>query len=83
MRSALHEELRGAIDNLETAERKVAKNGVGFELFTEALATLNECVDEYPEHKKIIEKITFSHIRRIIDICKRSQGTASALLSGT
>ena len=72
MRSALPEELRGAIDNLETAERKVV-NGVGIESFTETLAALNECVDEYPEHKEFIEKVTFSYIRRIIDILYKSR----------
>ena len=44
MGSALPEELRDAVDNLQVAEKKVV-NGVGIESFTEALVALNECVD--------------------------------------
>ena len=72
MRSALPEELRDAVDNLQAAEKKVV-NGVGIESLTEALAALNECVDEYPEHKEFIENVTSSYIRRITDILYKSR----------
>lgn len=72
MKTALPKELRDAIDNLETAERKVV-NGVGIESFTEGLAALNECVDEYPEHKEFIENVLSSNIRRIIDILYKNR----------
>jgi hypothetical protein len=72
MISALPEELRDAVNNLQAAEKKVV-NGIGIESFTEALAALNECVDEYPEHKKFIENVTSSYIRRIIDILYKNR----------
>ena len=72
MRPDLPEELRDALDTLQATEKK-AVNGVGIESFTQALAALNECVDEYPEHKKFIENVTSSYIRRIIDILYSSR----------
>ena len=72
MRPDLPEELRDALDTLQATEKK-AVNGVGIESFTQALAALNECVDEYPEHKEFIENVTFSYIRRIIDILYKSR----------
>jgi hypothetical protein len=72
MKSNRPEEICDALDNLQAAEREVV-NGVGIESYAEALAALNECVDEYPEHKGYIENVTTSHIRRIIDILYKSR----------
>jgi len=72
MRSNLPDEIFDAVDNLQAAEREVV-NGVGIKSYAEALAALNECGDEYPEHKEYIENVTTSHIRRIIDILYKSR----------
>lgn len=42
------EEIQDAIKTLEEAERKVA-NGIAIEEYVEALDTLNELIDDYPD----------------------------------
>lgn len=61
------EEIQAVIKTLEDAERKVA-NGMAIEEYVEALDTLNELIDDYPEHSEFIKNITTSYIRRMIDI---------------
>lgn len=61
------EEIQDAIKTLEEAERKVA-NGIAIEEYVEALDTLNELIDDYPEHSEFIKNTTTSYIRRIIDL---------------
>ncbi len=72
MKSDLPEEIRDLINTLQASEKGLV-NGVGIESFTKALAELDECVDEYPDHKKFLEKIKFSHIRRIMDILQQNR----------